>query len=81
MPCERVHIVPADLRVDEDEPADAAEDLGPSELQLHLVQRVHAQVEEIQVRDVGHDGTDLATHKRHTSTGLVVNKPLQLHSS
>lgn len=60
---ECVHSVPADLRVNEDEPADAAEDFGPSWFQLHLAQRVHAQVEKIQVRDVGHNGADLATRK------------------
>lgn len=63
VPCERVHSVPADLRVNEDESADAAEDFGPSWFQLHLVQRVHAQVEEIQVRDVGHNSADLAIRK------------------
>lgn len=70
VPCEHVHSVPVDLCVDEDKLANTAEDLSPSWLQFHAVQRVHAQVEEIQVWDVGHDGADLATHK-----------PQQVHSA
>lgn len=69
--CEHVHSVPADLRVNEDEPADAAKDFCPSWFQLHLAQRVHAQVEEIQVRDVGDNGADLATHKSRREKSTV----------
>lgn len=61
--CECVHSVPADVCVNEDKFPDPAEDLGHAGLQLYAAQRVHAQVEEVQVGDVGHDGADLATHK------------------
>lgn len=61
--CECVHGVPADVCVNEDKFPDPAEDLGHAGLQLYAAQRVHAQVEEVQVGDVGHDGADLATHK------------------
>lgn len=63
MLCERVHSVPADLRVNEDEFPDPAEDLSHAGVQLYATQRVHAQIEEVQVGDVGHNGADLATHK------------------
>lgn len=54
-----MHGVPADLRVDEHEPSDPGEDVGHAGLQLHAAQRVHAQVEEVQARDVGDDGANL----------------------
>lgn len=64
VPCEHVHGVPADVRVNEDEFADPAEDLGGGGHQLDAAQRVHAQIEEIQVGDVGHDGADLGNHEQ-----------------
>lgn len=63
VPGERVHSLPADLRVNQDEFPDPAEDLSHPGVQLHATQRVHAQIEEVQVGDVGHNGADLATHK------------------
>ena len=61
--CERVHAVPADVCVDEDKLPDPGEHLGRAGLQLDAPQRVHAQIEEVQVGDVGNDGADLATPK------------------
>ena len=67
--CERVHGVPGDVCVDQDKLSDPEEDLGHAGLQLGAAQRVHAQVQEVQVGGVGDDGADLATgvnekHKR-----------------
>lgn len=61
---ECVHARPAEVCVNEDEFSDPAENLGHAGLQLCAAQRVHAQVEEVQVGGVGHDGADLATHKQ-----------------
>lgn len=61
--CECVHSVPADVCVNEDKSSDSGENLGHAGLQLHAAQRVHAQVQEVQVGDVGNDGADLVTHK------------------
>lgn len=60
---EHVHRVPADVRVDKNKLADVTEDPGRARIQLHPPQRVRAQVEEVQVRDVGHDGADLTNTK------------------
>lgn len=56
-----MHGVPADMRVIEDELSDPTEHVCHAGLQMHAAQRVHAQIEEVQVRDVGHDGADLET--------------------
>lgn len=63
MLCEFVHGVPADVGVDEDKLSNLGENLSHAGLQLYAAQRVHAQIEEVQVGDVGNDGADLATHK------------------
>ena len=60
---ERVHGVPRDVGVDEDQPAHPGEHLGQAGLQLHAAQRVPAQIQEVQMRDVGDDGPNLATPK------------------
>jgi len=57
---ERVHRVPGDARVDEDQPPHPGEHLGQAGLQLRAAQRVLAQVQEVQVGDVGDNGPDLA---------------------
>lgn len=60
---ECVHGVPADVCVNEDKLSDPGENLSHAGLQLYAAQRVHAQIEEVQVGDAGNDGADLATHK------------------
>ena len=68
--CERVHGVPADLCIIEDKSSDSGENLGHAGLQLYAAQRVHAQVQEVQVGDVGNDGADL----RNTSVNIKKKK-------
>lgn len=64
--CQCVHGVPADVCVNEDKLPDPGEHLGHAGLQLDAPQRVHAQIEEVQVGDVCNDGADLATPKALT---------------
>lgn len=78
--CECVHGVPADVCVNEDKFPDPAEDLGHAGLQLYAAQRVHAQVEEVQVGDVGHDGADLATHK-HWQKKTTTQRTLSIYKT
>lgn len=52
MLCECVHSVPANVGVDEDKSSDSGENVGHAGLQLHAAQRVHAQIEEVQVGNV-----------------------------
>lgn len=61
--CECVHGVPADVCVNEDQLSDLGEILGHAGLQLRAIQRVRAQIEEVQVGDAGNNGADLATHE------------------
>ena len=42
---------------------DSGEDVSHAGLQLPAAQRVHAQIEEVQVGDVGDNGADLVTRK------------------
>lgn len=65
---QRVHRVPADLGVDENESPDSGENIRHAGVQLHAAQGVHAQVEEVQVRDAGDDGADLQKNKRKVFT-------------
>lgn len=64
-----MHGVPADMCVNQDKPSDPGEDVSHAGLQLHAIQRVHAQVKEVQVGDIGHNGADLnrkyKTQKKH----------------
>lgn len=62
MLCECVHRVPTDVCVDQDKSPDPGENLSHAGLQLHAAQRVRAQIEEVQVGDVGNNSADLATH-------------------
>lgn len=59
---ECVHSVPADVCVNQDKSSNPGENVSHAGLQLHAVQWVHAQVEEVQVGDIGHNCADLATH-------------------
>lgn len=72
-----MHTVPADVCVIEDEMSDPEEYLGHAGLQLHAAQRVHAQVQEVQVRDVGNDGADLAK-KVQIELGFTDDRLLKL---
>jgi len=60
---ERVHAVPADVCVDEEKLSDPEEHLRQAGLQLYAAQRVHAQIEDVQVGDVGNNVADLGTKK------------------
>lgn len=57
-----MHAVPAYVCVNKDQSSEPGENVSHARLQLHATQRVHAQIEEVQVGDVGHNGADLATH-------------------
>lgn len=63
MLCERVHSVPANVGVDEDESSDSGENVSHAGLQLHAAQRVHAQIEEVQVGNVWNNCADLLARK------------------
>lgn len=58
-----MHRVPGDVCVDKNKLADVTEDIGRGRIQHHPLQGVHAQVEEVQVGHVGHDGADLTNKK------------------
>lgn len=58
---EQQHGVPGYLGVVEDEAADSGEGFSTPRLKGHSCQRVRAQVEELQVGNVGDDFTDLKT--------------------
>lgn len=49
--------------VDKNKLADVTEDIGRGRIQHRPLQRVHAQVEEVQMGHVGHDGADLTDIK------------------
>lgn len=61
---EGVHRVPADLCVYEDKSPDSGENVRHAGLQLHPTQRIHAQVEKVQVGDVGNNGANLVMMKK-----------------
>lgn len=51
------------MRVDKNKLADVTEDVGRGGIQRHPLQRVRAQVQEVQMGDVGDDGADLTNTK------------------
>lgn len=63
LPSEQQHGIPGHLSVVEDKATDPGKGFGTPWLEGHSCQRVGAQVQERQVRDVGYNFTDLKITK------------------
>lgn len=64
LPSEQQHSIPGHLSVVEDKASNPGKGFGTPRLEGHSSQRVGAQVQELQVRDVGHNFTDLKTRQQ-----------------
>lgn len=63
LPRELHHGVPGHLSVVEDEASDPGKGFGAPRIEGHPCQGVGAQIQELQVGDVGHDFMDLETRQ------------------